>query len=56
MAELTRRECFSAVAVAAPLSAAATPAIGKTGGIKLCEVFGPGQASRMRLARQLGLN
>jgi mannonate dehydratase len=56
MAELTRRECLSAVVVAAPLSAAAAPGIGKTGGIKLCEVFGPGQASRMRLARQLGVN
>jgi D-mannonate dehydratase len=53
MAELTRRGCFGAM-VAAPL--AATPAGGRTGGIKLCEVFGAGQASRMRLARQLGVN
>ncbi len=56
MAKLTRRECFSAVAAAAPMAAAVAPAPGKTGGIKLCEVFGPGQASRMRLARQLGVN
>lgn len=53
MAELTRRGCFGVIA-AAPLAAA--PARGTLGGIKICEVFGPGQASRMRLARQLGVN
>jgi mannonate dehydratase len=53
MAKLTRRGCFGAIA-AAPLAAAR--ARGKTGGIKLCEVFGPGQAARMRLARQVGVN
>lgn len=51
MANLTRRECFGAAA-AMPLAAASA----RTGGIKLCEVFSPGQTARMRLARQLGVN
>ncbi len=51
MAKLTRRACMG-VAAAMPLASAPVAA----GGIKLCEVFSPGQVSRIRLARQMGVN
>jgi len=62
MSNLSRRDCL--LATAGLLAAAGAPSnarAGKTppsGGrsIKLCEVFGPGQQDRLRLARQIGLN
>jgi len=60
MNTVTRRSCFrGAMAVAAGGSVAgAQPrrAPRKPGGIKLAEVFGPGQTARIRLARQIGVN
>ena len=63
MQGLTRRDCVKATMAmmagsgAAPLLSASTPKPAhKGGGIKLCEVFGPGQTQRLRLAKQIGVN
>jgi len=50
MPRLTRRECLrSTLALAAPSSASSR-------GIQLCEVFGPQDQQRLRLAKQMGMN
>ncbi len=62
MPRLTRRNAirstFGMMAAGAPLAAAPgsprRPPAGSPHGIKLAEVFGPGQTSRMKLAKQIG--
>jgi len=59
MAQSTRRQCLTgtlAAVAGARVNAATPPPAAKTGGIKLAEVFGPGDRSRFRLAKQIGIN
>ena len=53
MSHLTRRNCIrGTLAAVAAVGAPAAPARG----IKLAEIFGSGQTSKLRLARQIGIN
>ncbi|MBI4889903.1 MAG: mannonate dehydratase [Acidobacteria bacterium] len=60
MPRFTRRDCVRGTAgllaarAAAP-SAAAHPT-GKGPGIKFCEIYNPGETSRLKLAKQMGVN
>jgi mannonate dehydratase len=60
MSRITRRSCIQGTltAFAGTGIAGAQPrrAPRKPGGIKLAEVFGPGQTGRIRLAKQIGVN
>ena len=59
MTELTRRGCLTsglALGLGTPAAGLAKARTAKTGGIKLTEVFSPGQTARIKLARQIGLN
>ncbi len=66
MSKLTRRDCLqgsaallAATSVAPDLAAASDPRRppkSNRSGIKLAEIFGPGQQERFRLARQIGIN
>ena len=55
MSRLTRRNCIRG-ALAAVAAAPAPGAKTRGPGIKLAEIFGSGQAAKLRLARQIGIN
>ncbi len=61
MARITRRDCIQgtlAALAASPASAQPLrkPAPAKGGCVRISEVLGPGETSRMRLCRQIGIN
>ncbi len=60
MPNFTRRDCVRGtaglLAAGAVLPSAPAHPTGKGPGIKFCEIYNPGEISRLKLARQMGLN
>jgi len=59
MSKMTRRDCVqgSLAAIAASgVGLSGAPSVPKRGGVQLAEIFNPGETSRLRLAKQIGIN
>ena len=59
MAKITRRDCVSgslAAVAASGVSLSGAPSQPRKGGVQLAEIFGSTETTRLRLAKQIGIN